>query len=118
MEITQIVTQWVGLAIGLIMALTILAWAFGCAVDKVAAVFNKYMGRRLDSYMRELGIRMEGEAYWFSTAEQMAMWKACADSLRYGNRPDASQVRDHVYPRKLAEVKEKFPQVPSIGANK
>ena len=109
MEITMIVTQWVGLAIGLLLAVALFLHALGAVIDKTTAILRAYLSRRIDAYLRECAIRMESSAYWFNTAEQIAMWLALADSLKYSSVPDAAHVRDHVYQEKLKYVIEQYP---------
>lgn len=116
MEITQIVTQWIGLIIGLLLSGALFLFALGWAGDQLIERWNSFIHKRVDAYLRESGVRMENQLYWFSSLEQMAMWAAIADSLRYGYIPDVQNVRDHVFKRKLDELTKRYPHLAMTAA--
>lgn len=108
--------EWVGAIVAVLVAFGIASAGLGYLWGAIWSHIDGVLWRMAEKRIRERGIHMKHQHWWWEKPEQAAVWMACAEHMAEGNYPEIGAVRDQTYPRMLREVLNLRP-TPNGGSN-
>jgi hypothetical protein len=93
--------------VGYLVIIVILGIAAALAIGYAFRVFSTWhaelVSKGVSNHLRRRADNMRQQRHWFQTAEQRAMWSACAEAMASANYPDPRDIRDRQLPDLLAK---------------